>query len=158
VNASSQGVDPAEDALGDRFVMAAAILSGVFWRSAGRALNLRKSEYLVLRLLYEDPARSATYLAAHIGVSKPRMSFLVDGLGRRGLLERHRDLRDRRQQRLQLTAAGQALSTEAGKLFRNGETPLSSRLSAAERRVLIDLLEAMTLSTGKARAPAQHPN
>jgi DNA-binding MarR family transcriptional regulator len=45
-------------------------------------------------------------LAERLGLSLPGMSRNVDGLERRGLLDRREDERDRRMKRLKLTAAG----------------------------------------------------
>ena len=80
-------------------------------RAPGPALSM--PQFVALRALNHGP-KSAGKLAQVFGVSRPAITRLVDGLVKKGLVERRADEADRRVAIVALTAAGQALheSTE----------------------------------------------
>jgi DNA-binding MarR family transcriptional regulator len=66
---------------------------------------------------------------------------ILDRLQERGLLMRHRSPTDGRTHALALTPAGEKALARFARLVRAHEKRIASHLSAAEIRVLIDLLE-----------------
>ena len=71
----------------------------------------------------------------------PNLVGTIGALERRGLLVRRPHALDRRAQSLQLTAEGQALMRDAENAVSKLEIGASARLSTAERRTLIRLLQ-----------------
>jgi DNA-binding MarR family transcriptional regulator len=71
-------------------------------------------QFIALRALRHGPL-SAGQLAQRFGVSRPTITRMVDGLVKKGLVERHIDAEDRRVALTSLTTQGRALheSTEA---------------------------------------------
>lgn len=111
-------------------------------RQVRPAAGLSMPQFITLRALSHGP-KSASVLAQIFGVSRPTITRMVDGLVKKGLVERHHDAGDRRVAIISLTADGrelQASSEEAAEKFLRGLLEVLTpdrldRLSAA----LIDL-------------------
>jgi DNA-binding MarR family transcriptional regulator len=71
-----------------------------------------------------------------VHVSLPAASRMVDDLVRRGFVERHEDLDDRRMKRVRITSEGQAVITRLNAARLNGLEQFVAGLSAGERRAL----------------------
>jgi DNA-binding MarR family transcriptional regulator len=108
--------------------------------------GLSMPQFILLRALRHGPL-PAGQLAQRFGVSRPTITRTVDGLVKKGLVERRADAGDRRVAMISLTAAGRALheSTEelaeaylSGLLERLPEGRVA-RIHAAVR----DLMEAL---------------
>jgi long-chain acyl-CoA synthetase len=105
---------------------AARMLAGVFPRLSKAmrhqvrpAAGLSMPQFITLRALSHGP-KSASVLAQIFGVSRPTITRMVDGLVKKGLVERHHDAGDRRLAIISLTTAGRALqasSEEAAERF-----------------------------------------
>jgi DNA-binding MarR family transcriptional regulator len=109
--------------------------------------GLSMPQFILLRALRHGPL-PAGQLAQRFGVSRPTITRTVDGLVKKGLVERHVDLTDRRVAMISLTDAGQALheSTEQAAeeyLATLLERVPPSRIAALETAVrdLIQILE-----------------
>jgi len=76
---------------------------------ACRAGSLSVPQFRTLNYIDRHTAASLSEVAAHIGVTLPSMSRLVEGLVTRKLLIRRGDLGDRRRLTLRLTARGREL-------------------------------------------------
>lgn len=85
-------------------------------------------------------------LAQLLQVSGPSALRIVDALEGAGLVSREALEGDRRSYALVLTALGAAKMLELSQLIRDFEARIASRLSAAERTTLLDLLERVGLS------------
>jgi len=83
-------------------------------------------------------------LADRLGLSLPGMSRNVDGLLRRGLLERREDERDRRMKRLKLTAAGRDVLARVNSARLEGLEAFTASLPAEQRERLADALAPIT--------------
>jgi DNA-binding MarR family transcriptional regulator len=83
-------------------------------RQVRPAAGLSMPQFVTLRALGHGP-KSASALAQVFGVSRPAITRMVDGLARKGLVERRHDPDDRRLAIISLTAQGRALheATEA---------------------------------------------
>jgi DNA-binding MarR family transcriptional regulator len=105
--------------------------------------ELSVPQFRVLSYLNRQPGASLSAVADHIGLTRPAMSILVDGLVNRNLVARDTDPGDRRRLTLSLTRQGQSLYTAA-----RGRTQarLAARLAAlspAERQALVATLEQL---------------
>lgn|SRR5262245_2801068 len=78
------------------------------------AAGLSMPQFITLRALRHGP-KSASKLAQIFGVSRPTITRMVDGLAKKGLVERRQDADDRRLAIISLTVQGRALheATEA---------------------------------------------
>lgn len=72
---------------------------------------------------------SVKELGAHLGLSLPGASRTVDGLLRRGLVERREDDEDRRMKRLRITTAGRNLTEQLNTARLHGLEEFASTLS-----------------------------
>jgi len=76
-------------------------------------------------------------------ISMPAMSRTVDDLVRRGLVQRHEDVEDRRMKRVSLTAEGRAVIGRLNAARLNGLREFIETLTDAERGRLTALLSAL---------------
>ena len=80
-------------------------------------------------------------LCATLNIMPPNLVGLVAALEKRGLLERRPHPSDGRAMGLHLTEAGQALAAETEQAVAQLEIDATARLSASERKTLIQLLQ-----------------
>lgn len=106
-------------------------------------LDLTPADAGLLRAVAREPGRSQQALASQLGAPATRLVALVDGLERRGLVERGRNPDDRRLNAVVLTDAGRALSGRLGQLAARHSDDLTAALDDAERRQLQTLLARM---------------
>jgi DNA-binding MarR family transcriptional regulator len=124
----------------------AFLLAQIGAHAAGRfaeriaVLDLAPAQAGLLRAVATQPGQSQQTLAHLLGTPASRLVGLVDGLERRGVLERRQNPQDRRLHALYLTEAGAALIRRLGELARVHDRALCHALSAEEREVLRGLL------------------
>jgi DNA-binding MarR family transcriptional regulator len=106
---------------------------------AGEALT--PGEFGLLVLVDRNSGLSQMALARALGIDRSTLVPILDRLQERGMLMRHRSPTDGRTHALALTPAGEKALARFARLVRAHEKRIASRLSAAEIRVLIDLLE-----------------
>ena len=107
------------------------------------APELSVPQFRVLAYLNRNAGGSLSEVADHIGLTRPAMSVLVDGLVNRKLVTRETDPSDRRRLNLTLTRAGQSLY---GAARQHTQARLAARLqtlSPAERGALVGTLEQL---------------
>jgi len=108
-----------------------------------RALGLSVIEWYVLRALYEQDGQMASRLAE--AIERPVTSFtpILDGIQRKGLIERRSDPADRRAVKIHLTKKGQALKERIAASAEQIESKLRQQCSGKDwqgyERVLADL-------------------
>lgn len=112
-----------------------------FAEHIGRPLELSPVEFSSLVLLAFNPATTPKQLAEALAMVAPAVTVLLDRLEKRGLIERARSDSDRRAQIVSLTAAGRELALKAHALSMDMEREVLGALSAAERAILIELLQ-----------------
>ena len=78
-----------------------------------RGARMSVPQFRTLALLGRMPGSSLSDVAAHLGVTRPTASALVDRLVRQGLVGRVQHPQERRRVALSLTRAGQALLERA---------------------------------------------
>jgi DNA-binding MarR family transcriptional regulator len=113
---------------------------------AGEALT--PGEFGLLVLVERNAGLSQMALARALGIDRSTLVPILNRLQARGLLVRRRSPTDARTHALDLTPAGEKALERFARLVRHHEKRISSRLSSAEMRTLIELL-------GKVRAGAR---
>jgi DNA-binding MarR family transcriptional regulator len=109
----------------------------------------------LIRAVAQEPGRSQQALAAQLGTPATRLVALVDGLEKRGVLERRRNPDDRRLYAVHLTPAGEELLGQVGRLAAEHEADVLAALDPEERRTLAGLLGRVAAAEGL--TPGIHP-
>ena len=107
--------------------------------TAGAALT--PGEFGLLVLVERNAGLSQMALARALGIDRSTLVPILDRLQARGLLVRRRSPTDGRTHALALTPAGDKALVRFTGLVRAHEKRIASRLSTAETRMLIGLLE-----------------
>ncbi len=102
-------------------------------------------QFSTLTLVDANPGLTQTALSRAVGIERSSVVTVLDGLERRGLVERRR--RDRRAHALHLTTAGTRLLGELKPQVRAHDAAIAARLSAAEKRRLVDMLDRLAADT-----------
>ena len=97
----------------------------------------------LLFLVEANPGVTQSRLAQAVQIERSTMVGVLHALEARGLLERRRGL-DRRTNGLWLTRAGAELTLQLKRRITAHERRVAARLSAAERRQLLALLEKLS--------------
>ena len=103
--------------------------------------GLRAVDFSVLSLVHHNPGITSRQLCAQLGILPPNLVALVGALLERGLIERKPHRNDGRAMSLFLTEPGTALVREAETTATQLEEEATARLTAAERRTLMQLLQ-----------------
>lgn len=92
--------------------------------------EITPEQWIVLVRLWEEDGRTQTELGASTFRDRPTMSRILDGMARRGLLERRADAESARVWRVHLTPQGRAL--------RKKLVPVARKLVARAQRGISD--------------------
>lgn len=103
-------------------------------------LELTPVQAGLLRAVAKNPGRSQQALATHLGVAPSRLVALVDALERTGLLERRRDLQDRRYHAVHLTSEGGQRLRLLGRTAQAHGRELLAPLGQRDRALLAEML------------------
>jgi DNA-binding MarR family transcriptional regulator len=106
-------------------------------------LGLAPPEAGVLHHISRHPGINQQVLAERLGILPSRMVALVDGLEKRGIVERKRDAEDRRAYALNLTPTGLETLESLRAAARAHEEALCAGLSGKERAQLLELFRKM---------------
>jgi DNA-binding MarR family transcriptional regulator len=112
-------------------------------RLVGDALGeagMRRHHFTVMTALAEQGATSQAELGRRLWLDRSDLHAVLNDLQRDGLVERVRDVHDRRRNLVGLTTAGAAKLEELDARVQAAQEALLEPLSAAERRQLIELL------------------
>ncbi len=118
-------------------------------------LDLSAPQAGLLRAVSATPGQSQQALARHLRTPPSRLVALVDGLAERGVLERRRNLDDRRLHALYVTDAGRALLRKIGQVARGHDEAICASLDQDERTQLRALLARIAAEQGL--TPGVHP-
>ena len=99
-------------------------------------LGLKSREFWILVITRSGDV-SQQELANLVGLDPSSMVAILDGMERRGLLQRRRNPHDRRVQLVQRTGEGDRLFARALPLAQSAEAEQLSALSAADQRQLV---------------------
>ncbi|KQW55813.1 MarR family winged helix-turn-helix transcriptional regulator [Variovorax sp. Root411] len=103
--------------------------------------GLKVVDFSVLSLMAHNPGITSRQLCATLDVLPPNLVGLIAALERRGLIERRPHPSDGRALGLHLTPAGMDLTAQAEQTAADLEMDATGRLTAAERKTLIRLLQ-----------------
>jgi DNA-binding MarR family transcriptional regulator len=98
-------------------------------------------QFSTLTLVGANPGLSQTALSRAVGIERSSAVAIIDGLEKRGLLERRRP--DRRSHALHLTAAGKRLLARLKPQVAAHDAAIAASLSDSEKRLLVDLLDRL---------------
>jgi DNA-binding MarR family transcriptional regulator len=118
-------------------------------------LELTPPQVGLLRAIAMQPGRSQQALAEQLGTPATRLVALLDGLERRGAIERRRNPDDRRLHALHLTEVGQELMRSVGMVAMAHGADLTAALDDSERAQLQRLL--LRIAEDKKLAAGVHP-
>ncbi len=102
--------------------------------------------YQVLATAVRDGARPQAVLAAHLGVDRTVMTYLLDDLEKAGVLVRQPDPDDRRVRRVAATRLGRTRLAELEDRLREAEVQVLSRLGPGDADVFRTLLQRLACS------------
>jgi len=126
--------------MGYQLAQATIATTVVYMREVGEPFELRPVEYTILSLINENPDGSAAQLAQALAVTAPNITMWLDKLQERGWVLREQHQTDKRSQHVRLSARGARLVAEATQRLIEGERAALTRLTPAERGILIELL------------------
>lgn len=137
---SSLSFGPLAGIVGFHLARASVSTYEAYEQFIGEPFALKKVEFSLLMIVMANQAIAPKRLARALAVTAPKLTLLLDGLQKRGLILRERNPDDGRSQHVVLTAEGLALSRAAATAAEPMERQLLSRLSRAEHAMLIELL------------------
>lgn len=136
---ATEAKEPSVEPVGRAVSSSAKMLSRAFERELAEAGG-SQPVWLILVALKQQDWRTQQDLAAAVGIEGPTLTHHLDGLDKAGLIERVRDLNDRRAVRVELTDAGDKLFKRLAKAAIGFDQRLRAGLSDEEldefRRVL----------------------
>jgi DNA-binding MarR family transcriptional regulator len=92
--------------------------------------------FQILITVTEDEPPTQASLAAHLGIDRTVLTYVLDDLVDAGVLERQVDPADRRVRRLAPTPAGRALAADLSRRVAAAETELLAGLDQGEQQAL----------------------
>ena len=107
--------------------------------------GLRPVDFSVMSLIFHNPGITSRQLCTALGILPPNLVGMVNVLEKRGLILRERHARDGRAVSLYTTEDGAALMRDAEKVAAELEVEQTGRLTAAERKTLMRLLQKIYL-------------
>ena len=129
-----------ETLLGYNARRAALSVIGVFLERMA-VYDLRPVDFSVLSLVTHNPGITSRQLCAALNILAPNLVGMVNALEKRDLIVRQPHPLDGRAMGLHLTTAGLTLMRSAEKTAAQLEVDSTSRLTAAERKTLLQLLK-----------------
>jgi DNA-binding MarR family transcriptional regulator len=111
----------------------------------------------VLSLVSHNPGITSRQLCAALDVMPPNLVGLIAALERRKLIERRPHPTDRRAVGVHLTPAGAELTAQAEKTAAQLEMDATYRLTDAERKTLIRLLQKIYTGPAPGRQAGRQP-
>lgn len=103
--------------------------------------GLKVVDFSVLSLVAHNPGVTSRQLCDTLNVLPPNLVGVIASLERRGWIERHPHPSDGRAVGVHLTQAGEELAAQAEETAAHLEMEATARLTSAERKTLIRLLQ-----------------
>ena len=107
--------------------------------------GLRPVDFSVMSVIHHNPGVTSRQLCAALNLLPPNLVGLVQSLEARGLIRRLPHPTDGRAMGLHATPEGQALMQQAEQAATDLEVEKSARLTAAQRKTLLELLQKIYL-------------
>lgn len=112
-------------------------------RSTLAAAGLKPQSYAALLIVGTSPGCKQQDVAHALGIQRPNLVALIDGLVTQGLIERAVNAADRRSYALTLTPAGQALLAKGREVHLAHEERLATAIAGADHPQLIAILHKL---------------
>lgn len=122
---------------------ALTIIEGFLNRMA--EFGLRPVDFSVMSVIHHNPGVTSRQLCSTLNLLPPNLVGLIQSLEARGLIERHPHPTDGRAMGLHPTVQGMALMVQAEQAATDLEIERSSRLTATQRKTLLELLQKIYL-------------
>ena len=122
---------------------ALTIIEGFLERMA--EFGLRPVDFSVMSVIHHNPGVTSRQLCAALNLLPPNLVGLVQSLEARGLIHRLPHPTDGRAMGLHPTPQGQALMQQAEQAATDLEIERSARLTTAQRKTLLNLLQKIYL-------------
>ena len=122
---------------------ALTIIEGFLERMA--EFGLRPVDFSVMSVIHHNPGVTSRQLCAALNLLPPNLVGLIQSLEARGLIRRLPHPTDGRAMGLHPTDAGMTLMLQAEQAATDLEIERSARLTAAQRKTLLDLLQKIYL-------------
>ena len=122
---------------------ALTIIEGFLERKA--EFGLRPVDFSVMSVIHHNPGVTSRQLCAALNLLPPNLVGLVQSLEARGLIHRQPHPPDGRAMGLHPTPEGAALMLQAEQAATDLEIERSARLTPAQRKTLLDLLQKIYL-------------
>ncbi len=103
--------------------------------------GLKPVDFSVLSLILHNPGITSRQLCTALDLLPPSLVNTINNFENRGLISRRQNPLDKRAIGLELTPQGHAFMAEAEKTVSQLEIDASNRLTSAQRRTLISLLQ-----------------
>jgi DNA-binding MarR family transcriptional regulator len=107
-----------------------------------RVLGLSVPQYACLQALHDSPGITGSELARRVFVTRQSMNVLIQGLEKRGLLQRADEPGPRRERATSLTPRAESILIDARAAVADVAEAMTARLSAPDRENLLRLLAA----------------
>jgi DNA-binding MarR family transcriptional regulator len=110
-------------------------------------LNLTVAEFKLLRSLQEDEMLSAGALAKRMGLSSSRITRIIDGLVKKGMVKKEAGGQDRRIVDIGLTQDGVAVRTQLKAMYVSVHEEIINLLPSDAGESVIHAMEKLRLAT-----------
>jgi DNA-binding MarR family transcriptional regulator len=107
--------------------------------------GLKPVDFSVMTTIHHNPGVTSRQLCAALNLLPPNLVGLIQSLESRGLIERKPHPHDGRAVGLHATAKGQTLMEQAEQTASDLEIEKTARLTPAQRKTLLDLLQKIYL-------------
>ena len=115
-----------------------------------RSQDLSVPQFRALAFLHRHPGASVSDVAAHIGLTLPSISKMIDRLVARDLVSRHNPPEDRRRICLELTVQGEATWQTAADATRAHLAQRLAALAPEERTIVAQAMRSLHMVFGAA--------
>ncbi|MDX2157584.1 MAG: MarR family transcriptional regulator [Hyphomicrobiaceae bacterium] len=116
-------------------------ITSAIWAEACAGDSMSNLEFGTVGALQREPHLDQISLAARIGVDRTNIGLIIDGLEKRGFVERSVNPNDRRARLIRVTPEGVAAHARQAPRTALVREKVFAPLTAAEREVFYDLLE-----------------
>ncbi len=119
------------------------------WVRFVKSSGLSMPQFSTLMRLYYHGGCGISEISAHLDVTAPAASQMVDRLVQTGLLERVEDPNDRRAKQVTLSAKGRALIEKGIEARNRWSEELAPKLTAEQRGLVIEALSHLAEAANK---------
>lgn len=116
-------------------------IATAIWAEACAGESMNNLEFGTVGALQREPHLDQISLAQRIGVDRTNMGLIIDGLERRGFVERTVNPNDRRARLIHVTPVGAAAHARQAPKTAHVREKIFAPLAPAEREMFYDLLE-----------------